>query len=120
MKQYYVYILASKANGTLYTGITNDLRKRVLEHENNTREGFTSKYSVHRLVYFEKHNNIEKAIAREKQIKIWKRQWKVELIERYNPLWKDLFKNKCACNEFYEKQRLASAEQPMDSKSSLE
>jgi putative endonuclease len=91
MKQYYVYILASKRNGTLYTGVTNDLQKRVLQHKNDTIEGFTNKYNVHMLVYFEKHNSIAAAIAREKQIKSWKRRWKLELIEKHNPEWNDLF-----------------------------
>jgi len=91
MKQYYVYILASKRNGTLYTGVTNDLQKRGLQHKNNTIEGFTKKHNVHMLVYFEKHNSITAAIAREKRIKSWKRRWKLELIEKHNPDWNDLF-----------------------------
>ena len=99
MKQYYVYILASKKHGTLYTGLTNDLRKRVLEHKNNIIEGFTKKYSVHKLVYYEKHNDINRAVKREKNIKAWKRQWKIELIEKYNQSWKDLLDDQLACNE---------------------
>ena len=91
MKQYYVYMLASKKNGTLYIGVTNNLLKRVYEHKNNIIGGFTQKYSVHNLVYYEEHNDIGKAITREKQMKKWKRQWKIELIEKFNPQWKDLY-----------------------------
>ncbi|MDT8300381.1 MAG: GIY-YIG nuclease family protein [Sedimentisphaerales bacterium] len=90
MRQYFVYILASKKNGTLYIGVTNNLLKRVYEHKNNLIEGFTQKYSVHNLVYYEVHDNIGKAITREKQMKKWKRQWKIELIETDNPQWTDL------------------------------
>jgi putative endonuclease len=91
MNQYYVYILASRKNGTLYIGVTNDLLKRVYDHKNNLIEGFTKKYNVHNLVYHEQHNDIGKAITREKQMKKWKRQWKIELIEETNPNWKDLY-----------------------------
>ena len=91
MRQYYVYILASKKNGTLYIGVTNNLLKRVYEHKNNLIGGFTQKYGVHNLVYYEEHNNIGKAITREKQMKTWKRQWKIELIEKFNPPWKNLY-----------------------------
>ena len=91
MSQYYVYILASRKNGTLYIGVTNDLLKRVYDHKNNLIEGFTKKYGVHDLVYYEQHNEVGKAIAREKQIKKWKRNWKIELIEKTNPNWKDLY-----------------------------
>jgi putative endonuclease len=91
MAEYYVYILASKRNGTLYIGVTNDLLKRVYDHKNNLIEGFTKKYSVHDLVYYEQHNEVGKAITREKQIKRWKRNWKIELIEKTNPNWKDLY-----------------------------
>jgi len=91
MKQYYVYILASKRNGTLYTGLTNDLLRRVYEHKNDIIEGFTKKYSVHNLVYYERHNDINRAINREKQIKKWERQWKINLIQKTNPQWKDLY-----------------------------
>lgn len=91
VRQYYVYMLASRKNGTLYIGVTNDLLKRVYEHKNNLIEGFTNKYSVHNLVYYEQHNDIGKAITREKQIKKWKRQWKIELLELDNPEWKDLY-----------------------------
>ena len=91
MRHCFVYILASKRNGTLYTGVTNDLQKRVLQHKNDEVEGLTKKYHVHMLLYFEKHNSITAAIAREKQIKSWKRRWKLELIEKHNPGWNDLF-----------------------------
>ncbi|MDD5011686.1 MAG: GIY-YIG nuclease family protein [Phycisphaerae bacterium] len=92
-KQYFVYILASKRNGTLYIGITNDLLKRVYEHKNNLIEGFTKKYNVHNLVYYEIHNDASVAITREKQLKKWNRPWKIELIENKNPDWKDLYNN---------------------------
>jgi len=88
---YYVYILASKKHGTLYIGVTNDLIKRVHEHKNDLVEGFTKKYGVHQLVYFEQTGSIESAITREKQLKKWRRQWKIELIEEKNPGWKDLY-----------------------------
>ncbi len=91
MKQYFVYILASKRNGTLYTGVTSNLLKRVYEHKNNLIEGFTKKYNVHTLVYYEAYNDIYDAIAREKNIKKWKRLWKIELIEKSNPKWEDLY-----------------------------
>jgi len=91
MKQYYVYILASKKNGTLYIGVTNNLLKRVYEHKNNLIGGFTKKYKVHNLVYYEAYSDIYGAIAREKQMKKWERQWKINLIEKSNPLWKDLY-----------------------------
>jgi putative endonuclease len=91
MKQYYVYILASKRNGTLYIGVTNDLIKRVYEHKNELAKGFTEKYGVHKLVYFEATENIEGAILREKQMKWWHRDWKIKLIEKTNPSWKDLY-----------------------------
>jgi putative endonuclease len=86
-----VYILASKRNGTLYVGVTSDLVQRVWEHRNNAVEGFTKRYGVHRLVYYEMHADIRQAILREKQLKKWNRAWKVELIERQNPQWNDLW-----------------------------
>ncbi len=86
-----VYILASKRNGTLYVGVTSDLVKRVWEHRNNVVEGFTSRYGVHRLVYFEMGDDMEQAILREKRIKKWNRAWKIELIEKHNPEWRDLW-----------------------------
>jgi len=93
MKEYAVYILASKRNGTLYVGFTNDLPKRVYEHKHGLVEGFTKKYSVHTLVYYETGGDYDGALQREKQIKEWKRRWKIELIERDNPEWKDLYED---------------------------
>jgi putative endonuclease len=87
----YVYILASKTAGTLYTGVTSDLIKRVSEHKDGTIRGFTSRYKVTRLVWYEVHDDIEFAIRREKQIKEWQRAWKIQLIEKGNPDWRDLF-----------------------------
>jgi putative endonuclease len=88
---YYVYLLASKKNGTLYIGVTSNLVKRVHEHKYNLVEGFTKKYNVHKLVYYEATEDINSAITREKQLKKWKRAWKIELIEKNNPEWKDLY-----------------------------
>ncbi len=90
MKTYYVYILASKRNGTLYVGVTSDLIRRSDQHSDSATEGFTKKYGVKKLVYFEETNSIEAAIYREKQLKHWNRAWKIELIENDNPDWKDL------------------------------
>jgi putative endonuclease len=90
-KQPAVYILASKRNGTLYIGVTSDLVKRIWEHENNMVQGFTKRYNVHRLVWYELHVSMESAITREKRLKDWKRKWKLELIESNNPNWKDLY-----------------------------
>ena len=89
-KLYYVYILASKGNGTLYTGITSNIARRMEEHKNNTVEGFTKKYKVHMLVYYEIFSDVYMAISREKQLKKWNRKWKINLIEKNNPRWKDL------------------------------
>ncbi len=89
--KYYTYILASKPNGTLYVGVTKDLIKRVYEHKNDFVEGFTKKYSVHNLVYYEIFDDINNAISREKNLKNYKRQWKINLIENDNPDWKDLY-----------------------------
>ncbi len=91
MKTAYVYILASKKNGTLYTGVTSNLFKRVAEHKRQLAEGFTKKYAVHILVYYEVFDDITNAIVREKRIKKWKRIWKLELIEGINPNWRDLY-----------------------------
>ena len=88
--QYYVYILASKIRGTLYIGMTNDLQRRVYEHKTGIKKGFTQKYGVERLVYFEAFQNIEEAIAKEKNMKKWKRNWKIRLIEEENKRWFDL------------------------------
>ena len=93
MKTYYVYILASKRKGTLYIGVTNDLIRRVHEHKNNMIKGFTTKYQVHHLVYYEQTSDIHSAISREKRMKKWKRRWKIELIEKNNPEWKDLYED---------------------------
>jgi putative endonuclease len=90
--QYYVYILASQKNGTLYIDVTNHIGRRVFEHKFETIPGFTHKYNVKYLVYFEIYTNIGEAIKREKQLKNWKRQWKIELIEKTNPYWEDLYK----------------------------
>jgi len=91
MKKYYVYILASKRNGTLYIGITNSLARRIHEHKTNLINGFTSKYNVHRLVYYEEHDDVNNAVLREKQLKKWERAWKTGLIEKDNPSWLDLY-----------------------------
>ena len=91
MKNYYVYILASKKNGTLYIGITSDLIKRVWQHKNDFIAGFTKKYKVHRLVYYEQYIDPALAIKREKLLKSWNREWKICLIEKKNPNWIDLY-----------------------------
>lgn len=88
---YFVYLLASGRNGTLYTGVTNDLVRRVAEHRDGLAEGFTKKYHVHHLTWFEVHDDIDQAILREKQIKRWKREWKVALFRETNPRWEDLY-----------------------------
>jgi len=88
---YFVYILASKRNGTLYIGVTNDLTRRVLEHKDKIIKGFTSKYGVDKLVYYESYQYINDAIQRESNLKAWKRKWKLDLIEAENKNWKDLF-----------------------------
>ena len=90
-KQPCVYLLASKPYGTIYLGVTSSLKKRVWEHKQNLVEGFTSKYRVHNLVWFEPHDTMYEAIAREKNLKNWRREWKISLIERHNPQWIDLY-----------------------------
>ncbi len=90
-KSSYVYILASQRNGTLYIGVTSDLAKRVWEHKNKITEGFANKYDVHRLVWYEVHDDINEAIRRETQIKKWERKWKLRIIEEMNPAWEDLY-----------------------------
>ena len=90
MKTYYVYILANKKYGTIYIGVTSNLEKRLYEHKYKLIEGFTKKYNVNKLVYFEECNNIQSSIVREKQLKKWNRKWKIELIEKMNPDWRDL------------------------------
>ena len=91
MKWPAVYVLASDRNGTLYVGVTSDLVLRIWQHKNDVVEGFTEKYGVHRLVYFEQHDSMQAAILREKQLKKWNRAWKLELIEKDNPEWLDLW-----------------------------
>jgi len=92
-KNYYVYILASRRNGTLYIGVTSDLIKRVWEHKNKLAEGFTEQYDVSNLVYYEHFLDAENAIRREKRLKKYNRKWKTELIEKANPDWKDLYED---------------------------
>ena len=90
-KDYYVYILASRRNGALYVGITSNLIKRIWEHKNKAIEGFTKKYTVDKLMYFEQYHDPENAIKREKRLKRYNRRWKLELIEKENPEWRDLY-----------------------------
>jgi putative endonuclease len=94
-KQPCVYLLASGRNGTLYVGVTSNLIKRVWEHKNHVVEGFTKKYQVTRLVWYETHETMESAIQREKAIKEWQRAWKLKLIEQFNPDWTDLYDSLC-------------------------
>jgi len=91
MRYSYVYLLCSERNGTLYVGVTSDLKKRVWEHKDGIYKGFTEKYNIHKLVWFEVHEDIEHAIAREKAIKKWNRKWKLRIIEEMNPKWEDLY-----------------------------
>jgi putative endonuclease len=88
--RYFVYILASRRNGTLYVGVTNDLVRRVSEHKSKLVPGFTRQYGVDQLVYFEEYGSILEARAREHAMKRWQRAWKIELIEKFNPTWRDL------------------------------
>ena len=92
-KQFVVYILASRRNGTLYVGVTSDLARRIWEHRQGFVDGFTKDYGVAMLVWYEVHDNAESAITREKQLKKWNRAWKVRLIEEVNPYWNDLYSN---------------------------
>jgi len=92
-KQPCVYLMASRRNGTLYVGVTSDLIKRAWEHKNNIVEGFTKRYGIHVLVWYELHPTMESAIQRERALKEWKRAWKLELIEKVNPQWQDLYSN---------------------------
>ncbi|HOO50900.1 MAG TPA: GIY-YIG nuclease family protein [Alphaproteobacteria bacterium] len=94
-KNFFVYMMASGKNGTIYTGVTSDLKKRIWEHKNNVAEGFTKKYNVHNLVWYEPHDNAESAIVREKRIKDWKRDWKIKRIIEMNPEWRDLYDDIC-------------------------
>jgi putative endonuclease len=91
MKQFFVYMLATRKDGPLYVGVTSNLHKRVFEHRSRAAPGFTTKYNVHKLVWFEAHENAESAIVREKRLKRWLRGWKKELIEADNPDWDDLY-----------------------------
>ena len=93
MKSYYVYILTSKRNGTLYIGVTSNLIKRTQEHKGKIADGFTKKYNIHKLVYYEQTGDANSAISREKQLKKWNRSWKIKLIEKENPNWNDLYFN---------------------------
>jgi len=95
LKRPCVYILASDRYGTLYIGVTSDLVQRIWQHRNDAVDGFTSKYAVHLLVWFEQHGTMESAIAREKTIKKWRRDWKLNLIESVNPQWRDLYADIC-------------------------
>jgi putative endonuclease len=91
VEKYYIYIVASRKNGTLYIGMTNNLKKRIVQHKEGLIPGFTQRYKINMLVYFEEHTDVRDAITREKQMKRWKRAWKIELIESMNPEWNDLF-----------------------------
>lgn len=91
MKQFFVYIMASAKNGTIYIGMTNDLVRRVFEHKNSLVDGFSKKYGSKSLVYFEQHDTADHVMTREKQMKKWYRKWKLELIEKTNPKWNDLY-----------------------------
>lgn len=90
-KQYFVYIMASKRNGTLYTGVTSDLIRRIKEHKSKKHEGFTQKYNINKLVWFDCTNEVNSALNEEKRIKDWKRKYKIDLIEKNNPNWMDLY-----------------------------
>jgi putative endonuclease len=91
LNEYYVYIIANKKCGTIYIGVTNNLIRRIYEHKQGLADGFSKKYQLHRLVYFEIHGHIHEAILREKIIKKWRREWKFNLIEENNPHWADLY-----------------------------
>ncbi|MCC8370221.1 MAG: GIY-YIG nuclease family protein [Rickettsia endosymbiont of Stiretrus anchorago] len=93
MKEYYVYILSNKLNGVLYIGVTSDIIKRVWQHKQKIIKGFTTKYNLDKLVYFEQFNDINYAINREKRLKEYKRKWKLDLIEANNPNWHDLYED---------------------------
>ncbi len=95
MKAFYVYILCNERNGTLYIGVTSDFIKRIHQHKNKLVAGFTKRYDVKQLVWYEKHQSAESAIRREKQLKKWKRAWKLKLIEKDNPQWDDLYEDIC-------------------------
>ncbi len=99
MRQPCVYILASRPRGTLYTGVTSDLCRRLSQHRHGMVDGFTKKYGVKRLVWYEPHGSMESAILREKRIKKWKRRWKIELVMTSNPEWADLFESVCGTDD---------------------
>ncbi|MCC7305772.1 MAG: GIY-YIG nuclease family protein [Alphaproteobacteria bacterium] len=94
-RQFFVYMTASKIHGTIYTGMSSELVQRISQHKEGTYDGFTKKYGVNKLVWYEVHGNAESAIRRERQIKEWKRDWKIILIEEENPLWQDLYESIC-------------------------
>ena len=96
MKRYFVYILASQCNGTLYVGSTSHLMQRIWQHKNGTFSGFTLKYHVHQLVCYEEHSTIVEMVRRERRLKNWHRKWKLDLIEKFNPVWRDLYQDICA------------------------
>ena len=89
-KQYYVYILTNRSNNVLYIGVTNDLVRRIYEHKNKVVNGFTKKYNLNKLIYFETTTDVRSALEREKQLKNWHRDWKINLISEFNPKWEDL------------------------------
>ena len=89
-KQYYIYILTNKSNKVIYIGVTNDLERRMFEHKNKLVEGFTKRYNLMKLVFYEVTEDVESAISREKQLKNWHRDWKINLINQFNPEWEDL------------------------------
>lgn len=91
-KQFYIYIVTNKKHGTLYIGVTSNMHRRIYEHQNKILKGFTEKYNLDKLVYYEIHDTAEAAITKEKQLKFWKRDWKIKLIEDFNPEWMDLSK----------------------------
>jgi len=91
MKNYFIYIVSNKKNGTIYIGVTSNLPKRIWEHKNKIFDGFTAKYDLNKLVYYEVHSEILAAISREKRLKEWPRKWKLALIEKMNPMWEDLY-----------------------------
>ena len=95
-KKFWVYMMASGFNGTIYIGVTSDLKKRVWEHKNKVIPGFTAQYNVHMLVYYETHSTYIEAARREKRFKNWCRQWKINLIEELNPEWRDLYEEICS------------------------
>ena len=90
---YYIYIMSNKPNGVLYVGVTNDLIRRVYEHRNHLFKGFTARYNLEMLVWFEQTDDVNSAIAREKQLKNWHRQWKIDLIAKQNPSWLDMYES---------------------------